>query len=91
MTATAERIANMARSVSIDLTTFPDRPLLVVDFHTPAGEQYWLMYSEWKPYRDLLAHLTDILPDEGVTGKDCDRILEIWVERAHQHKAEVSA
>lgn len=91
MTATAERIANMARSVSIDLTTFPHRPLLVVDFNTPAGKQYDLCYSEWKPYRDLLEDLNAILPGEGVTGVDCEIIIGLWVERAHQHKAGVPA
>jgi hypothetical protein len=91
MTATAERIANMARSVRIDLTTFPDRPLLVVDFHTPAGKEYWLSYSEKKPYRDLLEDLTVLLPGEGVTGEDCERIIDIWAERAHEHKAGVPA
>jgi hypothetical protein len=91
MTATAERIAEMARSVSIDLTTLPDRPLLVVDFYTPAGKQYWLTYSEKKPYRDLLEDLTVLLPGEGVTGEDCERIIDIWAEQAHQHKVGVLA
>jgi len=92
MTATtAERIANMARSVSIDLATFPDRPLLCIDFYTPAGKVYHLCYSEWKPYRCLLEDLTLLLPDEGVTGEDCERIIDIWAERAHEHKVEVSA
>ena len=91
MTATAERIANMARFVRIDLTTFPDRPLLVVDFLTPAGKQYWLTYSEKKPYRDLLEDLTVLLPGEGVTGEDCERVIDVWAERAHQHKAGVPA
>jgi len=91
MTATAERIADMARSVSIDLTTLPARPLLIVDFLTPAGKQYWLSYSEKKPYRDLLEDLTVILPGEGVTGEDCERIIDIWAERAHEHKVEVPA
>lgn len=91
MTATAERIANMARSVTIDLTSLPDRPLLVVDFHTPAGRRYDLCYSEWKPYRDLLKDLTVLLPGEGVTGEDCERIIDIWAERALEHKVEVPA
>ena len=91
MTATAERIANMARSVRIDLTTFPDRPLLVVDFYTPAGKEYWLSYSEHKPGRALLEDLTGLLPGEGVTGEDCERIIEIWAERANKHKVGVSA
>lgn len=86
MTATAERIAAMARSVSIDLTTLPDRPLLVVDFLTPAGRRYDLCYSEWKPYRALLEDLTAILPGEGVTGETCEIIIGLWAERAHQHK-----
>lgn len=91
MTATAERIANMARSVTIDLTTFPDRPLLCIDFYTPAGKQYWLCYSEHKPYRDLLEDLIVLLPGEVVTGEDCERIIDIWAERAHEHKVEVPA
>lgn len=91
MTATAERIAAMARSVSIDLTTFPDRPLLVVDFNIPSGKQYYLSYSEHKPARALLEDLTELFPGEGVTGEDCERIIDIWAEQAHQHKAGVPA
>ena len=91
MTATAERIADMARSVSIDGTTLPDRPLLIVDFYTPAGKQYYLSYSEHKPARSLLEDLTVLLPGEGVTGEDCERIIDIWAEQAHQHKVGVPA
>jgi hypothetical protein len=91
MTATAERIANMARSVRIDTTTLPDRPLLVVDFLTPAGKNYSLCYSEHKPARALLEDLTAILPGSGVTGEDAENIIEIWAEQAHNHEAEVPA
>jgi len=88
MTATAERIAAMARSVTIDLTTLPDRPLLIVDFCIPSGKQYYLSYSEHKPARSLLEDLTVLLPGEGVTGEVCERVIDIWAERA-QHKAGV--
>lgn len=82
MTAIAEHVAAMARNVTIDLTTFPDRPLLVVDFHTPSEKQYWLSYSEHKPARELLQDLTELMPSLGLTGEDCELIIDIWAERA---------
>ena len=92
MTATAERIAAMARKVIISYSPSQNCHFLIVDLRTPEGERYDLCYSSTNtPIENLFRDLKGILPSESVSRRDCELIIESWAERAHEHKVEVPA